>query len=62
MKTFEVYCENYSQIIQATNMLNAMLDFEKENPKENIIRIEDIKYFGHAPQFKREIKVPGKKK
>ena len=45
MKTFEIFTQNYSQIIQATHAFNALCQYVVMNGKgssDNIIAIVDI--------------------
>ena len=44
MNTYEIYCTNYSVIIQADTVKKAVEKFEKENPKEEIIIVKNVLY------------------
>lgn len=44
MKAFEIFCENYSQIIMSWNMVGAIDEFEDIHPLENIIRVDNVSF------------------
>ena len=44
MKTWEIYCEHFSRIIQNNDIIFAITEFEKQYPEENIILIEDVEF------------------
>ena len=39
-KTYEIFCENFSRIIQAKTLLQAVEVFKEENPNQNVIFAE----------------------
>ena len=44
VKTFEVFSESFSTIIQCTGIFDAMVKFKTKNPEASIIAIEDCNY------------------
>lgn len=42
IKSYEVYCRNFSQVIQAESIIMAMGEFWSANPTEEIITVENI--------------------
>ena len=44
MRTFEIYTDQFSKIIQADNINSALEKFKKEYPISYVIGIEDKEY------------------
>lgn len=44
INTYEVYCENFSQIILSFRLGGAVSDFENRYPEERVIFAEDVAF------------------
>lgn len=44
MKTFEIFCEKFSKIYQAVNILDACTFFWIDHPHEKIIIANDVEF------------------
>lgn len=44
MKTYEIFCKNFSKFYTEINITSAVASFEKDHPDEEVISIIEINY------------------